>query len=121
VCLRIARHPAEYKAYVGAIQQKDLVAQISGVEAFITYYPNSEVKGWALQTLMQDYQQTNNQPKTLEAATRLLAADPSNERALFLLAYFDRLMAQGGAVVPVRVWIAGSKDSHLALRATEPW
>ena len=45
---------------------------------------------------MQDYQQTNNQQKTVDAATKLVAADPTNVRALALLAYFDRLKAQGG-------------------------
>jgi len=92
----VIKDPAEYNAYVGAIQQKDPAAQISGLEAFLTQYPNSVMKTAALQTLMQDYQQTGNQPKTIDAATRLLAADPTNERALFLLAYFDRMKAQGG-------------------------
>ncbi len=92
----IIKDPAEYNAYVGAIKQTDPKAQISGLEAFLTQYPNSIMKTAALQTLMQDYQQTGNQPKTVDAATRLLAADPSNERALFLLAYFDRMKAQGG-------------------------
>jgi hypothetical protein len=32
----------------------------------------------------------------MEAATRLLQTDPNNERALFLLAYFDRILAQNG-------------------------
>jgi tetratricopeptide (TPR) repeat protein len=92
----VIKDPAEYNAYVGAIQQKDPAAQISGLEAFLTQYPNSVMKVAALQTLMQDYQQTNNQAKTLDAATKLVAADPTNERAIFLLAYFDRLKAQGG-------------------------
>jgi tetratricopeptide (TPR) repeat protein len=92
----VIKDPAEYNAYVGAIQQKDPATQISGLEAFLTTYPNSVMKVAALQTLMQDYQQTNNQPKTIDAATKLVAADPSNERAVFLLAFFDRLKAQGG-------------------------
>ncbi len=92
----VIKDPAEYNAYVGAIQQKDPAAQISGLEAFLTQYPNSVMKVAALQTLMQDYQQTNNQAKTLDAATKLVTADPTNERAIFLLAYFDRLKAQGG-------------------------
>ncbi|HTA47905.1 MAG TPA: bacterial transcriptional activator domain-containing protein [Verrucomicrobiae bacterium] len=91
----VIKDPAEYNAYVGAIGQKD-AAQISGLEAFLTQYPNSIMKTAALQTLMQDYQQAGNQAKTLDAATRLLAADPTNERAMFLLAYFDRLKAQSG-------------------------
>jgi tetratricopeptide (TPR) repeat protein len=91
----VIKDPAEYNAYVGAIQQKDPAAQISGLEAFLTQYPNSVMKSAALQTLMQDYQQTNNQPKTVESAVKLLAVDPTNERALFLLAFIDRLKAQG--------------------------
>ncbi|MGA8216108.1 MAG: hypothetical protein WB799_21135 [Candidatus Sulfotelmatobacter sp.] len=91
----VIKDPAEYNAYVGAIGQKD-AAQISGLEAFLAQYPNSIMKVAALQTLMQDYQQANNQAKTLDTATKLVAADPTNERAIFLLAYFDRLKAQGG-------------------------
>ncbi|HEV3306600.1 MAG TPA: hypothetical protein VGZ91_09180 [Candidatus Sulfotelmatobacter sp.] len=92
----VIKDPAEYNAYVGAIGQKDPAAQISGLEAFMTQYPNSIMKGAALQTLMQDYQQTNNQQKTIDTATKLVAADPNNVRAMALLAYFDRLKAQGG-------------------------
>jgi hypothetical protein len=92
----VIKDPAEYNAYVGAIQQKDPAAQISGLEAFMTQYPNSIMKVAALQTLMQDYQQTNNQQKTIDTATKLVAADPGNVRAMALLAYFDRLKAQGG-------------------------
>jgi tetratricopeptide (TPR) repeat protein len=92
----VIKDPAEYNAYVGAIQQKDPTAQISGLEAFMTQYPNGVMKVAALQTLMQDYERTGNQQKTIDAATKLLAADPNNERALFLLAYFDRMKAQGG-------------------------
>jgi tetratricopeptide (TPR) repeat protein len=91
----VIKDPAEYNAYVGAIGQKDPAAQISGLEAFLTQYPNSIMKVAALQTLMQDYQQTGNQAKTIDAATKLVAADPNNERAIFLLAYFDRVKAQG--------------------------
>ncbi|MFZ0814222.1 MAG: hypothetical protein WAM78_01815 [Candidatus Sulfotelmatobacter sp.] len=92
----VIKDPAEYNAYVGAIGQKDPTAQISGLEAFRTQYPNSVMKTAVLQTLMQDYQQTGNQAKTVEMATQLVAADPTNERAIFLLAYIDRLKAQSG-------------------------
>ena len=92
----VIKDPAEYNAYVGAIQQKDPAAQISGLEAFMAQYPNSVMKVAALQTLMQDYQQTNNQQKTMDTATKLVAADPTNVRAMALLAFFNRLKAQGG-------------------------
>lgn len=92
----VIKDPAEYNAYVGAVQQKDPAAKISGLEAFLTQYPNSVMKDEALEILMGTYQQTGNQAKTLETATKLVAADPCNVRALALLAYFDRIRAQGG-------------------------
>jgi hypothetical protein len=92
----VIKDPAEYNAYMGAIQQKDPAAQISGLEAYLAQYPNSVMKIAALQTLMQDYQQTNNQAKTIETAQKLVAADPCNVRSLALLSYIDRLKAQGG-------------------------
>ena len=91
----VIKDPAEYNAYMGAIQQKDPAAQISGLEAFLAQYPNSQMKLAVLQTLMQDYQQTNNSAKTIDTAQKLVTADPNNVRAMALLAYIDRQKAQG--------------------------
>src|SRR6202043_480065 len=90
------KDPAEYNAYVGAVQQNDPAAKISGLEAFLAQYPNSVMKTQALEILMGTYQQTGNQAKTLDAATKLVQADPNNVRALALLAYLKRTMAQSG-------------------------
>ena len=57
------KDPAEYNAYVGAVQQQDPTAKISGLEAFLTQYPNSVMKEDALDLLMATYQQANNQAK----------------------------------------------------------
>src|SRR2546425_7239129 len=57
------KDPAEYNAYVSAVQQKDPAAQISGLEAFLTQYPNSVVKEDALEALMGAYQKANNAAK----------------------------------------------------------
>ncbi len=92
----IIKDPAEYNAYVGAVQQTDPNAKISGLEAFLTQYPNSVMKNQALEILMGTYQQAGNQQKTIDTATKLVAADPNNVRAMALLAYFKRLQAQGG-------------------------
>jgi len=92
----VIKDPAEYNAYVGAVQQTDPTAKISGLEAFLTQYPNSVMKNQALEILMGTYQQANNPKKTMETATKLVTADACNVRALALLAYFDRVMAQGG-------------------------
>ncbi len=90
------KDPAEYNAYVGAVQQADAAAKISGLEAFLSQYPNSVMKEDALEALMGAYQQTNNQAKVVDAATRLLQANPSNLRALALLAYLKRADAEAG-------------------------
>jgi len=90
------KDPAEYNAYVGAVQQKDATAKISGLEAFLAQYPNSVMKEDALELLMVSYQQTNNQAKMLEAAQRILQVNPNNLRALALLSYIKRAQAEAG-------------------------
>src|SRR5271166_3983798 len=58
------KDPAEYNAYVGAVQQTDAAAKVSGLEAFLTQYPNSVMKEDALEILMGAYQQVLSQAKT---------------------------------------------------------
>jgi tetratricopeptide (TPR) repeat protein len=86
----VIKDPAEYNAYMGAIQQKDAAAKISGLEAFLVQYPNSVVKLDALETLMGAYQQTGDAAKVADTANRLLAVNPDNVRALVVLAYTER-------------------------------
>ncbi|HVO82020.1 MAG TPA: hypothetical protein VMT28_14890 [Terriglobales bacterium] len=90
------KDPAEYNAYVGAVQQQDNAAKISGLEAFLAQYPNSVMKEDALELLMGSYQQAGNQAKMMDTAQRLLQANPNNVRALALLAYSKRTLAQAG-------------------------
>jgi hypothetical protein len=90
----VIKDPAEYNAYVAAYQAADANAKISGLEAFLTQYPNSVMKNQALEILMSTYQQAGNTKKTMETATKLVTADPCQVRALTLLAYFDRVLAQ---------------------------
>src|SRR2546423_12265940 len=88
------KDPAEYNAYVGAVQKSDAAAKISGLEAFLAQYPNSVMKEDALEVLMGAYQQTNNAAKMNDAAQRLLQANPNTLRALALLAYSNRAAAE---------------------------
>src|SRR5947199_7620528 len=85
----VIKDPAEYNAYVAAVQQKDPNAKISGMEAFLTQYPNSVMKNQALEILMQTYQQAGNVDKATATATTLVAADPCQVPALTLLTYVD--------------------------------
>src|SRR5258705_8981133 len=88
------KDPAEYNAYVGAVQQADAAAKISGLEAFLTQYPNSVMKEDALEILMGTYQQKGDPNKMGDTAQRLLQLNPNNVRALALLAYSKRVAAQ---------------------------
>lgn len=90
------KDPAEYNAYVGAVGQTDPNAKVSGLEAFLTQYPNSVMKEDALELLMGAYQQAGNQAKTAETAQKVLAANPCNLRALALITFSMRGMAEAG-------------------------
>jgi tetratricopeptide (TPR) repeat protein len=92
----VIKDPAEYNAYVAAVQQKDANAKVSGLEAFLTQYPNSVMKNQALELLMGTYQQMGNAKKTMETATKLVAVDQCNMKALALLAFYNRSLAQNG-------------------------
>jgi hypothetical protein len=84
------KDPAEYNAYVTALQQTDPNAKAQALEAFLQQYPSSVVKTSALELLMGTYQQANNPQKMQDAAQRLLQTDPNNLRALALLTYMNR-------------------------------
>jgi tetratricopeptide (TPR) repeat protein len=113
----VIKDPAEYNAYVAAYQQSDPKAKISGLEAFLTQYPNSVMKVQALEILMATYQQTNNIDKTADAAKRLLQADPKNVKAMFILAYLDRVRAQGGAPNAQQLLTEGGQYGEQGLAA----
>jgi len=123
------KDPAEYNAYVNALQQKDATAKISGMEAFLVTYPNSVMKEDALETLMGAYQGANNQAKVIETANRILAVNPSNVRALVLLAYNERASqkwadalqhAQKGLqALPTMPKPEGSTDADFATKKTQ--
>src|SRR5271155_4713614 len=89
------KDPAEYNAYVGAVQQTDAAAKVSGLEAFVTQYPNSVMKEDALEQLMTAYQQTGNTAKMLDTAQKVLQVNPCNLRALAVVAFTKKSMATG--------------------------
>ncbi|HLK32544.1 MAG TPA: hypothetical protein VKT29_05600, partial [Terriglobales bacterium] len=88
------KDPAEYNAYVGAVQQTNPQAKASALESFLQQYPNSVMKTDALELLMAAYEQGGNTAKMQETADRLLQADPNNLRALALQAYSHRRQAE---------------------------
>lgn len=91
------KDPAEYNAYVNAVQQSDPKAKATALESFLQTYPNTVMKTDAMELLMAAYQQAGDQQKTLDTAQKILQVEPNNVRALALLAYTNRMQAlQGG-------------------------
>lgn len=84
------KDPAEYNAYVNAIQQKDPNAKAQALEAYIQTYPNSVMKVDAYEQLIAAYQQAGNAQKMIDAANKTLQSDPNNVRALAILTYTYR-------------------------------
>ncbi len=84
--------PAEYKVYNDAISQTTPQAKAPALEAYLSAYPQSAVKTDTLQQLMLAYSGFDP-AKTLDAADRLLAADPNNLRALTFEVYFRKQSA----------------------------
>src|SRR5580658_7917955 len=117
------KDPAEYNAYVGALQQTDPAAKVSGLEAFLTQYPNSVMKEDALELLMVAYQQTQKQAKMLDTAQKVLQINPCNIRALALLAYSKQALAVQGQNAPQNytdAGQAGQKGLQCLDTATKP-
>lgn len=90
------KDPAEYNAYVTAVNQTTPAAKAQAFEAFLQQYPNTIMKPEALETLMGAYQQMGDLQKVADAANRLLQVNPQNVRALFVLAYLHRTQAEQG-------------------------
>lgn len=89
-------NPAEYKAYLAAINQQDAAKRASDLEIFLAWYPNSVLRIDACEQAMAAWQAANNPAKADAVAVRLLQIDPDNVRALANRAYSGRARAMAG-------------------------
>lgn len=93
---KVIRDPAEYNAYITAVNTKDAAARAAALEGFVQQFPHSVVYSDALEEEMAAWQQAGDGAKVKEAAKRLLAADPGNVRALAIVVQLDRASATRG-------------------------
>jgi tetratricopeptide (TPR) repeat protein len=93
---KVIKDPAEYNAYITALNTTDPAAKAAAMEAFVTQYPNSIVKVDALEQAMAAYQQSQNQAKVEDTAKRILQINPNNVRALAIVTFIDRAKAIAG-------------------------
>lgn len=87
---KVIKDPAEYNAYITALNTTDPAAKGAAMEAFVAQYPNSIVKIDALEQAMGAYQQANNQPKVEQIARQILTIEPNNVRALAIVVFLER-------------------------------
>ncbi len=78
--------PAEYNAYVAALNEASPAKKAQMLDEFLTKFPNTVVKEDALELRMVALQQAGQSPEP--AAKQLLQLNPNNLRALILMSYF---------------------------------
>jgi hypothetical protein len=87
---KVIADPAEYQAYITAINLQDPAQKAAALESFIQQYPGTVVKSDALELLLAAYGASANQPMLEQTAARVLAGDPTNLRALAVATSIER-------------------------------
>ena len=91
-------NPAEYDAYMAALNTRDAEKRATAMEIFIAWYPASVLRTDAYEQAMAAWQSANQPAKAAVIATKLLQADPDNVHALANRIYGTRARAiQGDA------------------------
>jgi hypothetical protein len=87
------KDPVEYNNYMAALNTPDPAQKASLMEKFVAQYPQSVVKGDALEFAMAGYQQAGNAAKAEAVATQIVSENPDHYRALLIIAYAKRTRA----------------------------
>jgi tetratricopeptide (TPR) repeat protein len=93
---KVIKDPAEYNAYITALNMTDPAQKAAAMEAFVKQYPQSVVFVDALEQAMAAYQQLQNAAKVEDTAKRILQIVPNNIRALAIVVALDRQKATSG-------------------------
>jgi tetratricopeptide (TPR) repeat protein len=108
-------NPAEYKAYLAAINTQDPEKRAQALEIFLAWYPYSVLRVEAFEQTMAAWQTANNPAKADAAAVRLLQLDPDNVRALANRAYSGRTQAMAGDDKALQTAVAAAQRGIAAL------
>jgi tetratricopeptide (TPR) repeat protein len=113
---KVIKDPAEYNAYMTALNTTDPAGKGQAMEAFIAQYPNSIVKTEAMEQAMGAYQTVGNSQKVEQLARQLLQVQPNNVRALAIVVFIERSQIKDAAT--------GKKardDAEKGLQALPNW
>lgn len=112
------KDPAEYNAYITALNMSDPAQKGAAMEAFAKQYPQSVVLIDALEQAMAAYQKAGNQAKVLEMARRILQLNPNHIRALAIVVALDRASATTGDQNALK---EGCADAQTGLQQLSSW
>ena len=116
---KVIHDPAEYNAYMTALNTSDPAAKAAAMEAFVRQYPQSVVLTDALEQAMYAYQQAGNQTGLEEAAKQILKIAPDHVRALAIVVTLDR--AKATAAAEPAALAEGCADAQAGLAALPNW
>lgn len=112
---RVIQNPAEYNAYMAALNTQDATAQAEALEAFVQEYPHSVVLADALQQEMAAWQKAGEPARVKKTAERLLAAEPGNVRVLGIVVALDRTSAERGDLASLNEMCVDASGGMLAV------
>jgi hypothetical protein len=120
---KVIKDPAEYNAYITALNTQDPNQKAAAMEAFVKQYPQSVVLVDALEQAMAAYQQAGNQAKVEEMANRILQLNPNNIRALAIITFLKRTQATATTNPQQAQALAGEAagDAQKGLQALPTW
>lgn len=93
---KVIKSPAEYNEYMTALKTADPAKKAAAMEDFIKHYPASIVKDDALAEAIAAYQAAGDVVHVESTATRILAVDPGNIRALAIVTALERTRGTKG-------------------------
>jgi tetratricopeptide (TPR) repeat protein len=115
---KVIKDPAEYNAYIAALNIQDPAQKAAAMEAFVKQYPQSIVLPEALEQALSAYQLAGNQAKIEETARRILQLTPNDLHALAIVVALDRIKATNGDAPALKEMCT---DSQTGVQALPGW
>jgi len=109
------QNPAEYDAYMAALNQRDPSRRAQAMEVFIAWYPGSILRIEAYEHAMAAWHAANQPAKADAIGARLLQLDPDNVRALANRAYYGRTQVAAGDPAVLATAVASAERGLAAL------
>jgi hypothetical protein len=115
---KIIKDPAEYNAYMAALNTPEPVQKAAAMVAFVAKYHDSVMHIDALEQAMAAYQQAGDQAKVEATAGEILKLSPDNVRALAIVTFLQRHRATKGDKGALKEVGA---NAERGLKALETW